>query len=198
MRLFRSATSLTASVAHREAGFRRDRSLLGVHHRRARDGLRLAIQTFNMLPADGGQTWPSAWSPAPGALLSCYFAGIRSGRWAGFRGSLVAGHRRPMLQMPTGAGKTLLAAHVTRRTLDKGKRVAFVVPALSLIDQTVTALEAGGVASSASCKEFAERTDRDQPVQVCSIQTIGNASVRMWISSSWTRHTSSTGKSSDG
>ena len=43
-------------VSAREAGFRRDRSLLGDHLRRARDGLRLAIQTFNMLPADGGQT----------------------------------------------------------------------------------------------------------------------------------------------
>ena len=43
-------------VSAREAGFRRDRSLLGDHLRRARDGLRLAIQTFNMLPADGGRT----------------------------------------------------------------------------------------------------------------------------------------------
>ena len=46
------------------------------------------------------------------------------------RASLAAGRRRPLLQMPTGAGKTLLAAHIIRRALDKGKRVAFVVPAL--------------------------------------------------------------------
>ena len=88
------------------------------------------------------------------------------------RGSLVAGHRRPMLQMPTGAGKTLLAAHVIRRALDKGKRVAFVVPALSLIDQTVTALEAEGISCVGVMQGIHERTDRDQPVQVCSIQTI--------------------------
>jgi hypothetical protein len=43
-------------VSAHEAGFRRDRSLLGDHLRRARDGLRLAIQTFNMLPVDGGRT----------------------------------------------------------------------------------------------------------------------------------------------
>jgi hypothetical protein len=43
-------------ISAREAGFRRDRSLLGDHLRRARDGLKLAIQTYNMLPADGGRT----------------------------------------------------------------------------------------------------------------------------------------------
>jgi CRISPR associated protein Cas1/Type III restriction enzyme, res subunit len=60
------------------------------------------------------------------------------------RGSLAAGNRRPMLQAPTGFGKTLTAAHIIQRALDKGKRVAFVVPALSLIDQTVAAFEAEG------------------------------------------------------
>ena len=39
-------------ISAREAGFRRDRSLLGDHLLRARNGLRLAIQTFNMLPSD--------------------------------------------------------------------------------------------------------------------------------------------------
>ena len=53
--------------------------------------------------------------------------------------SLARGHRRPMLQAPTGFGKTLAAAHIIQRALDKGKRVAFTVPALSLIDQTVAA-----------------------------------------------------------
>ena len=77
-----------------------------------------------------------------------------------------------MLQMPTGAGKTLLAAHVIRRTLDKRNRVAFVVPALSLIDQTVAAFEAEGISCVGVMQGIHERTDRDQPVQVCSIQTI--------------------------
>jgi DNA repair protein RadD len=88
------------------------------------------------------------------------------------RASLASGHRRPMLQMPTGAGKTLLAAHIIRRALDKGKRVAFVVPALSLVDQTVTALEAECISCVGVMQGIHERTDRDQPVQVCSIQTI--------------------------
>jgi DNA repair protein RadD len=61
------------------------------------------------------------------------------------RESLAAGYRRPMLQAPTGFGKTLTAAHMIQRALDKGKRVAFTVPVLSLIDQTVAAFEAEGI-----------------------------------------------------
>jgi DNA repair protein RadD len=88
------------------------------------------------------------------------------------RRSLATGHRRPMLMAPTGAGKTLLAAHIIRRALAKGKRVAFVVPKLSLIDQTVAAFEAEGIHAIGVMQGIHERTDRDQPVQVCSIQTI--------------------------
>jgi superfamily II DNA or RNA helicase len=88
------------------------------------------------------------------------------------RASLAAGKRRPMLQAPTGFGKTLTAAHMIQRALDKGKRVAFTVPALSLIDQTVTAFEAEGVHCLGVVQGVHERTDCDQPVQVCSVQTI--------------------------
>jgi superfamily II DNA or RNA helicase len=88
------------------------------------------------------------------------------------RASLAAGKRRPMLQAPTGFGKTLLAAHIIRRALDKGKRVAFTVPAISLIDQTVAAFEAEGISCVGVVQGIHERTDRDQPVQVCSVQTI--------------------------
>src|SRR5271166_5762772 len=48
------------------------------------------------------------------------------------RRSLASGHKRPLLMGPTGYGKTLTAAHIIRRTLDKGNRVIFTVPALSL------------------------------------------------------------------
>jgi DNA repair protein RadD len=88
------------------------------------------------------------------------------------RASLASGHRRPMLQAPTGFGKTLIAAHIIQRALDKGKRVAFAVPALSLIDQTVAALEAEGIDCIGVMQGIHERTDHGQPVQVCSVQTI--------------------------
>jgi DNA repair protein RadD len=90
----------------------------------------------------------------------------------GLRRKLVAGISRLILQLPTGGGKTLVAAHIIRRARDKGKRVAFVVPALSLIDQTVAAFEAEGIRAIGVVQASHPRTDHDQPVQVCSIQTI--------------------------
>jgi superfamily II DNA or RNA helicase len=77
-----------------------------------------------------------------------------------------------MLQAPTGFGKTLTAAFIVQRALDKCKRIAFVVPALSLIDQTVAAFEAEGIHALGVMQGIHERTDRHQPLQVCSIQTV--------------------------
>jgi DNA repair protein RadD len=88
------------------------------------------------------------------------------------RQSISSGRRRPILQAPTGFGKTLTAAHIIQRALVKGKRVAFTVPALSLIDQTVAAFEAEGIHALGVMQGIHERTDRDQPVQVGSVQTI--------------------------
>ena len=83
------------------------------------------------------------------------------------RASLSGGKRRPMLQAPTGFGKTLTAAWIIQMALDKRKRVAFTVPALSLIDQTVDAFEAEGIHAVGVMQGIHPRTDREQPVQVC-------------------------------
>jgi DNA repair protein RadD len=88
------------------------------------------------------------------------------------RASLAAGKRRPMLMAPTGAGKTLLAAHIIKRALAKGRRVAFVVPAVVLIDQTVSAFEAEGIHAIGVLQSVHPRTDRDAPIQICSVQTL--------------------------
>ena len=47
----------------------------------------------------------------------------------GLKASLMAGHRRPMLQAPTGGGKTVISAHIVAGAMAKHKRVAFCVPA---------------------------------------------------------------------
>jgi DNA repair protein RadD len=80
------------------------------------------------------------------------------------RASLTAGRRRPMLQAPTGFGKTLTAAHIIQRAPDKGKRVAFTVPAVSLVDQTVAVLKAEGIHCVGVMQGIHELTDRDQPI----------------------------------
>ena len=63
----------------------------------------------------------------------------------GLKQSLMAGHRRPMLQAPTGAGKTVIAAHVVAGALAKGKRLAFCVPSIGLIDQTFERFVENGI-----------------------------------------------------
>jgi superfamily II DNA or RNA helicase len=61
------------------------------------------------------------------------------------RESLRSGHRRPIIQSPTGSGKTVLAAAIVEKALAKGKRVIFTVPKLSLIDQTVERFNEEGI-----------------------------------------------------
>lgn len=81
-------------------------------------------------------------------------------------------HRRPMLDLPTGAGKTVIAATIIKRARGKGKRVLFVVDALSLIDQTVQAFYAEGVEDIGVIQADHPMTDWSKPVQVASVQTL--------------------------
>ncbi|HLJ64143.1 MAG TPA: DEAD/DEAH box helicase [Stellaceae bacterium] len=88
------------------------------------------------------------------------------------RESLGSGHRRPVLQAATGAGKTVIAAEIIRRARERGKRVAFCVPALSLIDQTVERFFAAGIREMGVCQSDHPMTNPAQPVQICSLQTL--------------------------
>lgn len=90
----------------------------------------------------------------------------------GLRASLASGKRRPMLQAPTGFGKTMLAAGIVDRALAKGKRVLFTVPALSLVDQTVQAFWAEGIRDVGVIQSGHVMTDWSRPVQVASVQTL--------------------------
>ncbi len=88
------------------------------------------------------------------------------------RVSLASGRKRPVLMVPTGAGKTMIASSIIRSARAKGKRVAFCVPTLSLIDQTIEAFSAEGVREIGVMQAQHVMTDGEQPVQVCSVQTI--------------------------
>jgi superfamily II DNA or RNA helicase len=59
------------------------------------------------------------------------------------------GCRRMVVQAPTGYGKTIVAAHRLRHLQDAGKRGIFIVPALSLVDQTLEKLFAEVCTTSA-------------------------------------------------
>jgi superfamily II DNA or RNA helicase len=79
---------------------------------------------------------------------------------------------RPVVMAPTGAGKTHLAAEIIRLARERGKRVAFCVPALSLIDQTVEMFSASGIGDFGVVQADHPLTDWSRPVQICSIQTL--------------------------
>lgn len=88
------------------------------------------------------------------------------------RDALRSGSRRPMLQAPTGAGKTVLAAAVIESALAKGKRVIFTVPAISLVDQTAREFYAEGIRDVGVIQADHPMTDLSKPVQIASIQTL--------------------------
>ena len=86
--------------------------------------------------------------------------------------ALAAGCRRIVVQAPTGFGKTIVAAHRLRMLQDTGKRAIFIVPALSLIDQSVEKLYAEGVRDIGVIQASHALTNYARPIQIASVQTL--------------------------
>src|ERR1035437_3504007 len=84
--------------------------------------------------------------------------------------SLLSGNKRVVVQMPTGAGKTRFAAEIVNGALNKGNKIAFTVPAISLIDQTVDSFRVEGIDEIGVMQASHELTHYGMPVQVCSVQ----------------------------
>jgi DNA repair protein RadD len=77
-----------------------------------------------------------------------------------------------MVKLPTGGGKTKVAADKTIRMREDGKRVLFIVPALELVDQTVERFYAEGIREIGVIQADHEMTDWSRPVQIASVQTL--------------------------
>jgi DNA repair protein RadD len=86
------------------------------------------------------------------------------------------GYSKIGLMLPTGAGKTLIAATLIQNALEKGKRVGFICDRIDLIDQTSAAFDAMGIDHGVIQADH-WRTDYAKKVQVCSIQTLGRRRV---------------------
>jgi superfamily II DNA or RNA helicase len=91
---------------------------------------------------------------------------------AGIRGSLRQGHRRVLAQAVTGAGKTVIASYMLRSAYERGLRATFVVPSISLINQTIERLAEDGFLDVGVMQASHEQTDASRPVQVASHQTL--------------------------
>lgn len=93
------------------------------------------------------------------------------------RQALREGSKRPVLQSPTGSGKTVLAASIINMAREKDRKVLFCVPMLSLIDQTVERFRQNGIFDIGVMQGMHEMTDYKQPVQICSIQTLNRRTI---------------------
>lgn len=88
------------------------------------------------------------------------------------RASLRSGKRRPVLQLPTGGGKTILASAIIDSALAKGHRAIFTIPRISLVDQTVDAFLQQGVSDIGVIQQSHELTDPERRVQIASIDSL--------------------------
>lgn len=93
------------------------------------------------------------------------------------RQSLAQGNLRVILKGPVGFGKTLVATKMIEGALAKGKRVVFTAPAVSLIGQTVKALQDEGIQHIGVMQAKHPMTDETAPVQVATVQTLAKRGV---------------------
>lgn len=82
---------------------------------------------------------------------------------------MLRGERRVMLCAPTGAGKTIIALDIAKRTVAKGNEVWFIADRQNLVDQTKRAFE-NHVKIGILMGQ--EKRDFFAPVQICSMQTL--------------------------
>lgn len=93
------------------------------------------------------------------------------------RATVRNGVRRIVAQAPTGFGKTKCAAAIIEGALEKGNKVAFVVPAIALVDQCVESFWKEGIRDIGVLQGDHGMCDFAKPVQVCSIQTVASRKV---------------------
>ncbi|AUH33588.1 DEAD/DEAH box helicase [Paracoccus tegillarcae] len=93
------------------------------------------------------------------------------------RQSLAQGHQSVVCQMPTGAGKTVIASNIIEKAQAKSNSVIFTAPSVSLIDQTVEAFEGQGITDIGVMQANHPRTDRLAKVQVASVQTLARRDI---------------------
>ena len=90
---------------------------------------------------------------------------VHDTRRAASKGSVI-------LQLPTGAGKTVVAGDMIKRALSKGKKAAFLVPYISLVDQTWQSFVKQGIRDIGVVQADHMLYDPLAAVQVCSVDTL--------------------------
>lgn len=86
----------------------------------------------------------------------------------------ISNSEKAVLSAPTGSGKTLIASNIFAMARAKRKRVVFVVPFLSLINQTWRAFEKAGMDpyDMSVIQGASKLTNYAKPIQIASAQTL--------------------------
>jgi DNA repair protein RadD len=92
--------------------------------------------------------------------------------------TLRRGYDRIVFKLPTGGGKTVIAAKIAEGVQKKRNRMYFVVDAISLIDQTVQRFYENGVTDVGVIQSDHPATNYGMPIQVASVQTIDRRTKR--------------------
>lgn len=88
-------------------------------------------------------------------------------------------HTAVMLQMPTGSGKTHVAMEVIKHGLRHGKRIAFCVDRITLLDQTIDKFIEHGIELGVMQGDH-PMWNSAAPVQVVSLQTLARRESDQW------------------
>jgi len=104
-------------------------------------------------------------------LVSKYILrGYQTAAVESIRRSIQTGHRKPVMVMPTGAGKSCVFAEIIRLALGKGNRVLWLVHRRNLVLQMRDTLRDFGI--DAGVIMSGVEADVYKPVQVSTIQTL--------------------------
>ena len=101
------------------------------------------------------------------SLYSYQYSAIDS-----LRKGFANGYSRQMVQAPTGSGKTKIAAALAESAIRKGNRVGFLVPRISLIDQTATSFYAEGLTDIGVVQGDHPAYNPYAQLQICSVDTL--------------------------
>ncbi len=92
--------------------------------------------------------------------------------------ALTAGRRKPLLVLPTGAGKTVIACELMRRAVERGQRSLFLAPRRELVTQASRQLASAGIAHGVLLAGADPMGGLYARVQVGSVDTLLSRLVR--------------------
>lgn len=87
------------------------------------------------------------------------------------REALRGGSKRPLMVMPTGAGKSIVFGQIISSVVEKGKRVLWIVHRRNLVKQMQDVLKTHFDVDAGIIMSGIE-SDLEKPVQLCTIQTL--------------------------